>query len=124
MTDMGLTRGASDWGRAALALLLCVVTLLWSIGPATSHTLEGKVGPTAVPIMTAEHGHSHGPVADLFSALHGHSHDAAADHDHSPALPAFGAAPAFRSHAAQREPAPPSRGAPSPRFRIERPPRG
>lgn len=43
------------------------------------------------PQMTADHGHSHGEIADLFWQLHGHGHNVI-DHDHSHAFiePAVG----------------------------------
>lgn len=76
-------------GRQAFAALLCLSLIVWSILPATTHT------PTVFETiqdhleMIADHGHSHGFEEDLYWAMHGHSHDVA-DHDHSPALLAFG----------------------------------
>ncbi len=73
------------------AALLCLSLAVWSIAPAANH-VPSVLGVLADHTdMIAEHGHSHGLEEDLYWALHGHSHDMA-DHDHSQALLAIGAA--------------------------------
>lgn len=109
-------------GRRALATLLCLSLMVWSVVPTTSYI------PTVFETIQehleviAEHGHSHGFEEDLYWAMHGHSHDAA-DHDHSQAFLALGdkSAPTFVSRDATRLKSSP--GATSRIFRIERPPR-
>lgn len=72
-------------GKTAFATVLCVVVLVWSVMPTTSHA------PAILDVlqehseMIAEHGHSHGLEEDLAWAMHGHSHDSV-DHDHSQAV--------------------------------------
>ncbi|MCZ4262676.1 hypothetical protein O4G76_17710 [Limimaricola sp. G21655-S1] len=110
-------------GQGALAGLLGLAIVIWSVMPATSHapaifeTLQDHAE------MMAEHGHTHGLEEDLYWAMHGHSHDSA-DHDHSPAVLTFTASTGafevyrtawrLRSDTVRRRPT----------FLIERPPRG
>lgn len=110
------------YGKSALAALLCLSLVVWSIVPSASHTPSVFDVVAEHAEMIAEHGHSHGFEADFYAALHGHSHDVA-DHDHSQALLAFGASAHqswgyrdnFRLH--------PSSGGPHRAYLIERPPR-
>lgn len=116
---MSLIRTA---GKHALAGLLSLAVVLWSVMPATSHapvifeTLQEHME------MIAEHGHSHGLEEDLAWAMHGHSHDSA-DHDHSQAvLSPDAASKPFEGYRSAWRLWPAAAG-PSSKFRIERPPR-
>ena len=111
-----------DIGRRAVAALLCLSLLVWSMLPSALHVPTiGDTQHEHAETATAE-GHSHGLERDLLWALHGHGHDAV-DHDHNPALaaPAHGAG--FLIAARDKWQLPPSPGAPHRVFRIERPPR-
>jgi hypothetical protein len=110
------------YGRSALAALLCLSLVIWSLAPSMSHTPSVFDVVADHAEMIAEHGHSHGFEEDLYWALHGHSHDVA-DHDHSQALLALGASghPFWgnRDNFRLR----PSSGGPHRVYLIERPPR-
>ena len=115
-------RPLATYGRRALAALLCLSLVVWSVMPAATHapavfeTIQDHLE------MIADHGHSHGLNEDLYWAMHGHSHDTA-DHDHSQALPE----PGERAHliASYRDAwmLKASFGGGHHTFRIERPPR-
>ena len=72
-------------GRQAMALLLCLALVVWSVMPASTHTPAVLETIQDHLQMIADHGHSHGFEEDLYWAMHGHSHDVA-DHDHSQAF--------------------------------------
>jgi hypothetical protein len=78
-------RSIATTGRRALAALLCVALVVWSVMPATSHTPVIFETLQEHAEIIAEHGHSHGLEEDLVWAMHGHGHDSA-DHDHSPVI--------------------------------------
>ena len=71
-------------GRQALAALLCLSLVVWSVmstvthAPAVCETIQDHLE------MVEDHGHSHGFEEDLYWALHDHSHDLA-DHHHNQA---------------------------------------
>lgn len=109
-------------GRGALAALLVLLLVVWSVAPVVGHAaavIETLCGHAEI---IADHGHSHGFEEDLFAALHGHSHEAA-DHDHSEAMPTLGAGPDRGAVHGDIRRLPPNRAEPFSAFRIERPPR-
>lgn len=74
-------------GQSALAALLCLSLVVWSVVPAVSHaSAVFETLQEHAPVI-AEHGHSHWEVEGLQRVLHGHGHDAA-DHDHGEAMQA------------------------------------
>lgn len=109
-------------GRQAMALLLCLALVVWSVMPASTHTPAVLETIQDHLQMIADHGHSHGFEEDLYWAMHGHSHDVA-DHDHSQAFLNFdeGDGLDVAHKDAWRPNASPGGGQLT--FRIERPPR-
>lgn len=109
-------------GQKALAALLCLSLLVWSIMPSIAHAQRIADTLQEHAQTIAEHGHSHAVDQDLLWALHGHSHDAV-DHDHGHAMAALGdksdLVPGKRDTWSLR----PSRDGPYRLFLIERPPR-
>ena len=108
--------------RHALAALICLLLVVWSVMPSLSHaptvfqTIQDHLD------MVEDHGHSHGFEEDLYWAMHGHSHDVV-DHDHSQAF--LMPNPETRPSSAFSEPwlRIASTNGPTRQFRIERPPR-
>jgi hypothetical protein len=108
-------------GRRALAALLCVALLVWSVLPATSHAPAIFETLQQHAEMIVEHGHSHGLEEDLAWAMHGHGHDSS-DHDHSPViLAAVRPGETFTSYGTLRRPVMTTSG-PWPVHLIDRPP--
>jgi hypothetical protein len=109
-------------GRGALAALLGLSLVVWTVAPVVGHatavfeTLRGHAE------MIADHGHSHGFAEDLHLALHGHSHDAA-DHDHTEAMPGFDDGPRLAGGESDTRRLPRAAAGPYRVFRTERPPR-
>jgi hypothetical protein len=122
ITDMRPIDAVAGMGRRLLVVLTCVMLVVWTLAPKTSHAPKIIETLQVHAEMVADHGHSHGLEEDLIWAMHGHSHDVA-DHDHTQAVfaqargvpvPVAGRG-AWRGFAsAHRSP---------PRYRLERPPR-
>jgi len=113
---------ASDIVRRLLALLTCLALVLWSFMPSFSHA------PTVFETvqdhleMVEDHGHSHGFEEDLYWAMHGHSHEVA-DHDHNQAFLTINRGSVPSSEFSETWLQTSSSDGPSPKFRIDRPPR-
>ena len=115
-------RPLQTFGRSALAALICLSLVVWSIALSASHTPSVFDVVADHAEMIVEHGHSHGLEEDLYWALHGHSHDVA-DHDHSQALLAFGTGSHPTSDYRDSFRLRPSSGGPHRVYLIDRPPR-
>lgn len=109
-------------GQKALAALLCLSLLVWSIMPSIAHAQRIADTLQEHAQTIAEHGHSHEVDQDLLWALHGHSHDAV-DHDHSHAMAALGDRSGPMPGKQDTWSLRPSRSGPCRLFLIERPPR-
>ncbi|KJS39353.1 MAG: hypothetical protein VR70_08285 [Rhodospirillaceae bacterium BRH_c57] len=83
-------RPLGTFGQSALAALLCLSLVVWSVMPSVNHAPSVIETLQEYAEVIATHGHSHGLEEDLYWALHGHSHDVV-DHDHSQALLVLGA---------------------------------